>query len=173
MLSLRAMKILISHISVDRSLFDFTGNKDGFDIPELADDVTVKVSAYQSGESYAFNGKISTKLELKCDRCLGSYEQTIDQDFEVIFTSEDNVDKDDHIMCLPPQDVEIDLKPYINDTLMLNIPFKRTCSKNCKGLCASCGVNLNHQKCICSKEKYDPRWDSLKELKKTLESAEE
>ncbi|MEA2076496.1 MAG: DUF177 domain-containing protein [Candidatus Marinimicrobia bacterium] len=167
------MKILISHISVDRSLFDFTGNKDEFDIPELAENITVQVSAYQSGGSYTFTGKINTKLKLKCDRCLELYEQTIDQNFNVVFTSEDNVDKDDHIMYLSPQDVEIDLKPYVSDTLMLNIPFKKICSENCKGFCANCGINLNHQKCICSKEKTDPRWDSLKELKKTLESAEE
>jgi uncharacterized metal-binding protein YceD (DUF177 family) len=40
-------------------------------------------------------------------------------------------------------------------------------------MCASCGENLNHHACTCSKDKIDPRWDSLKELKKTLESAEE
>jgi len=167
------MKILLSHISVDKTLFDFTDDKDEFDIPELADDVSVKVSVYQSEESYTFSGKISTKLNLNCDRCLETYQETVDHDFEVIYTSEDNVDKDDHIMFLPPQEVEIDLKPYVRDTIMLSIPFKNVCSDTCKGLCVSCGVNLNHHACICSKEKYDPRWDSLKELKKTLESAEE
>ncbi|MCF7832267.1 MAG: DUF177 domain-containing protein [Candidatus Marinimicrobia bacterium] len=167
------MKILISNISVDETLFDFTGNKDEFDIPELADDISVHVSAYQSAESYTFSGKISTKLNLNCDRCLELFEMAINQDFNVLFTSEDNVDKDDHIMYLPPQDVEIDLKPYVRDTIMLNIPFKKVCSDTCKGLCVSCGLNLNHHACICTKEKIDPRWDSLKELKKTLESAEE
>ncbi len=167
------MKILISHISVDKTLFDFTGNKDEFDIPELSDDVRVKVSAYQSGESYAFRGILSTKLSIHCDRCFELYDQDIDHNFEVIYTSEENVDKDDNIMFLSPLDVEIDLQPYIRDTIMLNIPFKKLCSDSCKGLCATCGANLNKQKCTCTNEMIDPRWDSLKELRKSLESAEE
>ena len=164
---------MLSHISVDRSLFEFTATKDDFDIPELKENVYVKVSAYQTGESYAFSGQFKTKLELKCDRCCEAYDYDIEQSFDVIYTSEENVDRDDHIMFLPPQDVEIDLQPYIQDTILLNIPFKKVCSETCKGLCAGCGVNLNESKCICNKDKTDPRWESLKELKKSLESAEE
>ncbi|MCD6336651.1 MAG: DUF177 domain-containing protein [Candidatus Marinimicrobia bacterium] len=167
------MKILLSHISVDKSLFDFTGNKDEFDIPELADDVLIQVTAYRSAESYSFSGKISTKLNLNCDRCLEIYEEIVNHNFEVVYTSKENVVQDDHIIFLPPQEIEIDLKPYVRDTIMLNIPFKKVCSDTCKGLCAVCGVNLNYHTCTCNKEKIDPRWDSLKELKKTLESAEE
>ena len=167
------MKILLSHISVDKTLFDFSGNKDEFDIPELADGVHVNVSAYQTGENYAFTGTMSATLRLSCDRCLELYDLDIKQDFEVIYTSEEGADKDDHVMFLPPQDVEIDLKPYIRDTMMLNIPFKKVCSDDCKGLCPVCGENLNMSACTCKNEKTDPRWDSLKEFKKTLENAEE
>jgi uncharacterized protein len=167
------MKILLSHISVDKTLFEFTGKKDEFDIPELIDDIAVKTYAYQSGESYTLAGKFSTKLELKCDRCLKSYIQDIQKDFEVIFTSEDDVDKDDHIMFLPPQDIEIDLKPYIDDTIKLDIPFRKICSNSCKGLCVSCGANLNYEACTCNNDRIDPRWDSLQKLRKSLESAEE
>lgn len=167
------MKILLSHISVDKTLFEFTGIKEDFDIPELIDGITVKTSVYQSSESYTFKGNFSTRLKLTCDRCLESFFQEINKDFEVIFTSEENVDKDDHIMFLPPQDVEIDLKPYISDTIKLDIPFKKICSSTCKGLCASCGANFNIEECTCNKETIDPRWDSLQELRKSLESAEE
>lgn len=167
------MKILLSHISVDRTLFEFSGDKNDFDIPELKDDVKVVLHAYQSGESYDLKGTISTLLELKCDRCLEPYDFPVHQDFEVIYTSEENVDKDDHIMYLPPQEIEIDLKPYVSDTIILNIPFKKVCSDNCKGLCVTCGANLNKETCTCKDDKMDPRWESLLELKKTLESAEE
>ena len=164
---------MISHISVDRSLFEFTGTKDEFDIPELKDNIELKAAAYQSGDSYAISGSIKAKLQLQCDRCCENFDYDIEQNFELIYTSEETVDKDDHIMYLPPQDVEIDLKPYVQDTILLNIPFKKICSEDCKGLCAGCGANLNESKCTCSKDKIDPRWESLKELKKTLESAEE
>lgn len=167
------MKILISQISVDKKLFEFSGDKEALGIPELMENVEVQASIYLTGGNYTVKGNFSTLIKLKCDRCLEEYTQKINQDFEVVYTSEEIVDRDDHIMYLDPQDIEIDLKPYIQDTILLNIPFKKVCSESCKGMCASCGANLNKEPCTCKNEKIDPRWDSLKELRKSLESAEE
>ena len=38
---------------------------------------------------------------------------------------------------------EIDLDPYVFEEVMLNIPIKALCSESCKGMCPSCGQNLN------------------------------
>lgn len=164
---------MISHLTFDKTLFEFDVNKDEFDIPELADSVHVSTYGYQTGSNYTFSGKIISKFTLNCDRCLENYNLKLDIDFEVIYTSEDQVEKDDNLMYFSPQDIEIDLKPYVRDSILLNIPFKKLCSEKCKGLCAKCGANFNHEQCNCNTEKTDPRWDSLKELKTTLENAEE
>ncbi len=37
--------------------------------------------------------------------------------------------------------------------------------KDCAGLCPTCGKNLNEGKCRCPKNKIDPRWSKLAELK--------
>ena len=37
------------------------------------------------------------------------------------------------------------------------------CSEECKGLCPTCGKNLNHEKCNCKKE-VDPRMAALLQL---------
>ncbi len=167
------MKILISHISDDITFFDFTGKKEDFNIPMLSKDVQVDISIYHSGGSYTSSGTIKTGFKLTCDRCLGKYDFDINTSFNVIFTSEEDTVKDDHLMFLSPQDVEINFMPYVRETLILNIPFKKLCSTECKGLCAKCGVNLNYELCSCKREQYDPRWNKLKELKKSLENAEE
>ena len=164
---------MISQISVDKKLFEFSVNKETLGIPELREDVKVQADIYLTGETYTVKGHFSTLIELTCDRCLEKYAQKINHDFEVVYTSEEKVDRDDNIMYLDPQDIKIDLKPYIQDTILLNLPFKKVCSDTCKGMCASCGANLNKESCTCKKEKIDPRWDSLKELRKSLESAEE
>lgn len=137
------MKILISQISVDKRLFEFSANKETLDIPELKGDVKVQAYLYLREETYTAKGNFSALIELTCDRCIEKYTQKIDQDFEVVYTSEEKVDRDDYIMYLDPQDIKIDLKPYIQDTILLNIPFKKVCSDSCKGMCASCGANLN------------------------------
>jgi uncharacterized protein len=155
------MKILISQISVDKKLFEFTGDKEALGIPELREDVKVKASIYLTEGSYTVKGNFSTLIELECDRCVKKYTQNINHDFEVIYTSEEKVDRDDHIMYLDPQDIEIDLKPYIQDTILLNLPHKRVCSESCKGMCASCGADLNKESCTCNKEKMDPHYYHL------------
>lgn len=43
----------------------------------------------------------------------------------------------------------LDLRPIIREQLILQIPMRRVCSENCKGLCVVCAENLNEQKCVC------------------------
>lgn len=59
----------------------------------------------------------------------------------------------------------IDLTPDVVDTIRLAIPMKVVCSETCKGLCPSCGVNLNQTACGCSNDTIDPRWENLLKLK--------
>jgi uncharacterized protein len=39
------------------------------------------------------------------------------------------------------------------------------CREGCKGICPSCGQDLNEQSCGCSQESSDPRWEKLRSLK--------
>ncbi len=164
---------MTSHISEEKRFFDFTGRKDRLGIPELDDDVHVHVSAYRSGNDYKFSGTVKTRLRLSCDRCLEAFTLGIDEDFDVIYSIDELAVKDEHLRPLSPYDDKIDLRPYIRETLVLTIPVKQLCSPRCKGLCPVCGTNLNRETCSCKNEVHDPRWDTLKELKKTLENAEE
>jgi uncharacterized protein len=43
--------------------------------------------------------------------------------------------------------------------------MKKLCSEDCKGLCPSCGKNLNDGPCNCAEEIIDPRWELLQKLK--------
>jgi uncharacterized protein len=40
------------------------------------------------------------------------------------------------------------------------------CREDCKGLCQSCGADLNAGLCSCEQGEVDPRWAALAELKK-------
>lgn len=42
---------------------------------------------------------------------------------------------------------------------------KLICSEKCKGLCPSCGKNLNKVKCTCKENDIDPRLEALKNFK--------
>ncbi len=63
---------------------------------------------------------------------------------------------------------EIDLEPMLRDAVVLALPLKPVCRVECKGLCASCGKDLNEGPCSCTDEEMDPRWAALSELKDKL-----
>lgn len=41
----------------------------------------------------------------------------------------------------------IDLGPVVRELLVLAIPMAPLCSESCKGLCPTCGADLNHSSC--------------------------
>jgi uncharacterized protein len=44
---------------------------------------------------------------------------------------------------------EINIGEVLHEQLALEIPFQPVCSESCKGLCTSCGTNLNEETCAC------------------------
>jgi uncharacterized metal-binding protein YceD (DUF177 family) len=45
----------------------------------------------------------------------------------------------------------VDLRPLVRELLILQLPMKTLCSESCKGLCLTCGGNVNDGKCSCPK----------------------
>lgn len=56
----------------------------------------------------------------------------------------------------------IDLTPLMAEGILLAAPEHQVCSEDCRGLCPSCGVNLNERTCDCPVDTTDGRWDSLR-----------
>ena len=57
---------------------------------------------------------------------------------------------------------EIDLSPAIREQILLSVPPPPLCREDCKGLCPSCGKDLNEGECGCDRAVVDPRWAALK-----------
>ena len=74
--------------------------------------------------------------------------------------SVENEDQDDYIV-LP--DLVLELDALAEEDLVLNLPSKVLCQEDCKGLCPTCGKNLNDGPCDC-KEPVDPRLAGLLDL---------
>lgn len=59
----------------------------------------------------------------------------------------------------------IDLDPIVREQVLLAVPMNAVCREDCKGLCPSCGQNLNEGKCGCDTRQVDPRLAALKNIK--------
>jgi len=111
--------------------------------------------------------KISTKVDLVCDRCLVNYVYKLNEMVNIICTTDSNLinNDEDDIYLISEATQEINIADSIRESLILTIPQKKLCKDNCKGLCVQCGVNLNEEMCNCKSEKIDPRWEALKKIK--------
>ena len=58
----------------------------------------------------------------------------------------------------------IDLAPALREQILLAVPPSPLCDEACKGLCPTCGKDLNAGECGCEKTAIDPRWAKLKSI---------
>lgn len=116
------------------------------------------------------DGELAIDLELACSRCLESVKEHTVIPFSEAFKPaspgvERDEDSDEEESDFIEVDAErLDLRPYVEEALQLFLPFAPLCSNDCKGLCQTCGQNLNEHKCSCSTEKIDIRFAALKDL---------
>lgn len=102
-----------------------------------------------------------------CARCLTEFENTSETKFEAIVgrKREDEEEESDEIK-LVMEDGCVNLDETIKQMIYLSMPMKAVCKADCKGICPTCGVNLNVEKCKCEDNITDPRFEKLKNLLK-------
>jgi uncharacterized protein len=126
---------------------------------------------HKDGTAYRVTGRVETRLQLECGRCLEPFEIPIDSPFELRYVphvenigdAEREVTEDDLTTAFY-QAEKIDLAELMHEQFLLALPMKPLCSTTCKGLCVHCGTNLNKAICDCAPQWTDPRLAALKGL---------
>ena len=120
---------------------------------------------------YRVSGRVTTRLELECGRCLDPYEIPVDAPFELRYVphtenggeGEREIAEDDLTTAFYSDGV-LDVGELVREQLQLELPMKPLCAGACRGLCAVCGSNLNRTTCDCTPVWEDPRLAALKGL---------
>ena len=95
-----------------------------------------------------------------CDRCGSEFPSTKVTELDATIVEEDTgVNPELFVM----EGDEIDLDEILSTLFILDMETKFLCSPDCKGLCPSCGKNLNLGPCTCRKS-LDPRFAVLEQL---------
>ncbi len=128
--------------------------------------IKVEFRVDKTGEILAGYGRIRTVLELSCSRCLEKISLPLDVQLflnmiESCYQNDFSPDEDFVFF----EDDEVDLWPYVEAAIFLNIPLVALCKPDCRGLCPVCGINRNTDECHCEQKEIDPRWEKLKKLK--------
>ena len=115
----------------------------------------------RNAEIVSVDAVVSFSLDVVCDRCAESTRLDFNVPMNHILVSEVNdEDNDDYIII---EDMKLDIEQLTLEDIYLALPSKFLCADDCKGVCPSCGVNLNTSSCGCKKE-VDPRLEALLEL---------
>ncbi len=122
-------------------------------------------TATNVGGTIEIKGRATANAVLVCDRCLESFDSSIEFEIDEAFKKEDEFSGDDENPDISTfVGTTIDLVEIVYANLFMNLPSKFLCRDDCEGLCPVCGKNLNQGDCDCSAENTDPRFDILDKL---------
>ncbi len=126
----------------------------------------------KAGRSVLITGKIDTTLRLQCVRCLKEFSYPLSTTFELILhplkeapTEEETELGDGEMEQSFFEGGEIHLSEIACEQIFLEIPYQPLCQEGCKGLCPTCGQDLNLSSCGCVKEELKSGFSVLKKLK--------
>ena len=139
---------------------------------EFLSPVRISLSVVREYDHIRVHGNVGTDVKLTCSRCLNEYTDPLTSAFTIFYTRSDDAQPEDEVE-LGEEDLvsvtfngdEIDFTGEIAEQILLGLPYKPLCSDDCKGLCFSCGADLNSAACSCSETNASMVFSPLKGFK--------
>lgn len=155
MLSIPVRTVLAGAVQVnDAFSADDATWQEGDGVPVGAIKVSGRLSVAGTGRYY-FSGQFSGAAKGECRRCLVEVETPVHLESHLLF-AEDPAESEDDPDVYPvsggKRGDEIDLRPALREQWLLEVPAFVLCRPDCKGLCLTCGANLNQGACSCTRK---------------------
>jgi uncharacterized protein len=140
-----------------------SGGEDVVSVGEVEFDGRVE----RAGRGYLLEGRVRGAARLRCVRCLSEFDFPFAERLGLHLVPSSAVPEDDETRLVKGDlevrfyaEPKIDLAELAGEQFALALPMKPLCAEDCRGLCSSCGANLNLGPCSCP-EKSDDRWAPL------------
>ena len=104
------------------------------------------------GQELLVRGRLEQDFDAVCSRCGGDFDFTVKVPS---FTTSREVDEKSEF---------VDLTDELRQSIILALPSYPVCRQDCRGVCVTCGKNLNEGPCACVHEERDDRWGALDAL---------
>lgn len=146
--------------------FDLIGNMDDLRVAYSYVKESSEISIIGIAESVhggiLVSGNVRTRWDGECRRCLEAASGEIIVSLRELFEREGKIAEESDVGDTYHFSGEvIDLREMVKDQVLLELPLAPLCKADCKGLCPSCGTDLNFELCACSNDLRDPRWGAL------------
>ncbi len=148
------------------------------DAARLVSEAKLEGRASKRREQIRVQGTVNASVEVHCDRCVAPVQIPVNAEFDVTYVPEEVLETTAEATELQADDLtfatyagdELDLDELAREQLLLALPARHLCREDCKGLCLTCGEDLNTEACHCEAQEIDPRWAALAALKKDVNS---
>jgi len=141
-----------------------------------ADLVEERHGKHEVVQDIRLKGRLATRLELPCARCLEPVGHDVKRDFDLLYRPlGTDAGKEELSVTGVEADIGyyqgngLELEDVVREQVLLSVPVKALCREDCKGLCPRCGQNLNEAQCSCAAAPADPRWAALKDIRSKIE----
>jgi uncharacterized protein len=145
-------RVLIEPVSLAGQPYDVRGSG-----------VDAHLDVTRTLQGYALRLRFEAPLDGACMRCMAEARPTIAVDAREV----DQPGEAEELHSPYVDDGTLELATWARDALVLAMPARILCSEDCRGLCATCGADLNAAEAADHRhdEGGDPRWSKLRELK--------
>ena len=127
--------------------------KAGPDLYSFSGPLEWQADVSNTGDAFLITGTVRGNATTSCARCLSDFSFSLVGELEGYYLidpkSDDSQDQEEEEFDILPEDHTIDFAPLIQAALLLEFPLVPLCDEDCKGLCSSCGANLNEESCEC------------------------
>lgn len=129
------------------------------DLVSLSGDVDADVTIESMADGLIARGEVGATVGFRCNRCLTEWEERRTTPLVAVFGEESDEE-------INPIDREgtIDLEPSVRDELTLSLPLVPLCQEGCRGLCPTCGTDLNREPCSGHPEESGSPFAGLRDL---------
>ena len=138
-----------------------------FEQIQISDDLDLRhfeglVTIGRTPQGLIVQANYTASTTLECVRCLTEVEHTFNCTLTELYAfNQKSVSESGLIM---PENGYIDLQPLIREYTLLEVPISPICKRDCKGLCAVCGEDLNQTDCGHRELNEDSPFSVLKGL---------
>jgi uncharacterized protein len=112
--------------------------------------VTGRLSGAGAGRFY-FSGALAGAAAGECRRCLTAVTYAVKGELHLIYADVDDEAADEpDVYPLAELGTQLDLRPAVREQWLLDASDLPLCRPDCKGLCPTCGAELNEGPCGCA-----------------------
>ena len=160
------MKLYRTELDSGLNKKQFLVKSDSLGIKNAKDRVKCVFSCDKTSTGYRIYGNVFCDTKFSCDRCLSENEKQIKTTLNILLTNNKDIVREHNsdVVMFTMSDDFVDLSSILHDVIELEKPIKSLCGDDCKGICPSCGVDLNLNQWRCKNNSSTNEFNKLKDL---------